>query len=406
MQHRSFGLAALTTEMVKSGDRILDLGPLSSGTTQAFLRLNCQCHIEDLVEYLSENQNCGDPLKALEEHLLPKPANLKFDVILCWDLLNFLDLDVIQHLIRLLQPHLKQGTILHTMRYTGRQQPHKPRRFRLLENFCFEYVDDPSYPEVASKGHSTVTLLKCMDRFSLFNSLMKREGMDQNVTEHFLEYESVTSRNQVRSGGASDVSAYFRNVREDERIAMPGVEKAMSCINTLTTSPTVLECGRKNGRNIDALKKKVGSLYVEDLHASMAWQKKLHGDESGFSASIFSMDPGARLDGVFLWDLLNFYSPQQIQQLGELLGARMTPGAALHFVVYKSAQIPERPATFEVLDDGQVAVTGIAAGKCSRSLSSTAELMRLLPGYRLHNHQIGRLPSGDSYQEFVLQYKP
>ncbi|WP_105103051.1 hypothetical protein [Microbulbifer pacificus] len=402
MQHRSFGLAALTTEMVKSGDRILDLGPLSSGTTQAFLGLNCQCHIEDLVEYLAENQHADDPLAALEEHLIPKPASLKFDVILCWDLLNFLDLDVIQHLIHLLEPHLKQGTILHTMRYTGRNQPHKPRRFRLLDNFCFEYVDDPSYPEVASKGHSTVTLLKCMDRFSLFNSLMKREGMDQNVTEHFLEYDSVTSRNQVRSGGASDVSAYFRQVRDDERMEFIGVHKALE---VLPERATVLDCGRKNGRNIDALKKKVGSLYVEDLHASLTWRKKMHGESSDFSESMFSFDPGTRLDGVFLWDLLNFCSPSQIQALAELLAGRMNSGGTLHFLVYKSSQQPERPAMFEVLEDARVAVTGIAEGQRARALGSTADLMRLLPGYRLFSHHLGRLPSGHSVQEFVLQLK-
>ncbi|QIL90163.1 hypothetical protein ACONUD_19075 [Microbulbifer harenosus] len=402
MQHRSFGLAALTTEMVKSGDRILDLGPLSSGTTQAFLGLNCQCHIEDLVEYLADSQFASDPLVALEEHLLPKPASLKFDVILCWDLLNFLDLEVIQHLIRLLEPHLKQGTILHTMRYTGRHQPQKPRRFRLLDNFCFEYVDDPDYPQVPSRGHSTVTLLKCMDRFSLFNSLMKREGMDQNVTEHFLEYDSVVSRNQVRSGGASDVSAYFRHVRDDERMAFVGVQKALE---VLVEESSVLDCGRKNGRNIDALKKKVGTLYVEDLHASLAWRKKMHGENSGFSESMFSFDPGTGLDGVFLWDLLNFCSQQQIQALGELLSGRMRPGGILHFLVYKSSRQPRRPAMFEVLEDARVVVTGCTEERCERRLGSTADLMRLLPGYRLFSHHLGRLPSGDAVQEFVLQLK-
>lgn len=402
MQHRSFGLAALTTEMVKSGDRILDLGPLSSGTTQAFLGLNCQCHIEDLVEYLTDSQHASDPLAALEEHLLPKPANLKFDVILCWDLLNFLELDVIQHLIRLLEPHLKQGTILHTMRYTGRNQPHKPRRFRLLDNFCFEYVDDPDYPQVSSKGHSTVTLLKCMDRFSLFNSLMKREGMDQNVTEHFLEYDSVASRNQVRSGGASDVSAYFRQVRDDERMEFVGVQKSLE---VLAANSTALDCGRKNGRNIDALKKKVGALYVEDLHASLAWRKKMHGENSGFSESMFSFDPGTRLDGVFLWDLLNFFSSQQIQALGELLAGRMNPGGIVHFLVYKSSRQPARPAMFEVLEDARVVVTGCVEERSERRLGSTADLMRLLPGYRLFSHHLGRLPSGEAVQEFVLQLK-
>ncbi|WP_428819164.1 hypothetical protein [Microbulbifer sp. MCCC 1A16149] len=402
MQHRSFGLAALTTEMVKSGDRILDLGPLSSGTTQAFLGLNCQCHIEDLVEYLTENQSCSDPLAALEAHLLPKPANLKFDVILCWDLLNFLDLEVIEHLIQLLKPHLKQGTILHTMRYTGRNQPEKPRRFRLLEDFCFEYVDDPEYPEVPSKGHSTVTLLKCMDRFSLFNSLMKREGMDQNVTEHFLEYDSVTSRNQVRSGGASDVSAYFNTVKDDERLEFAGIEKALAA---LPAASTVLDCGRKNGRNIDALKKKVGALYVEDLHASLAWRKKTHGEGTGFSESMFSFDKGARLDGAFLWDLLNYCSLEQVQALGDLLAERMNTGATLHFLVYKSAQQPERPSMFEVLEDGRVAVTGVSTKRCARNLGSTADLMRLLPNYRLYSHHLGRLPTGESFQEFVLQLK-
>lgn len=400
--HRSFGLATLVSEMINTGDRILDLGPMSSGTTEAFLKRNCQCHIEDLVEYLSDNQGSHDPLEALEQHLIPKPKSLKYDVILCWDILNFLSLEVIEHLMNLLAPHLKQGTILHTMRYTGSNQPNKPRRFRLGDDFCYEYIEDDSYPQVASKGHSTVTLLKRMHRFSLFNSLMKREGMDKNVTEHFLEYDSQTSRKQIRSGGASDISRYFTTASNAQPIELEGFKTVLA---ELPEQSLMLECGPKNGRNLEFLQRHVGALYTEDLFSSMAWRQK-NLDCQALSESLLVFDGSRGFDAVLLWNLLDFCLPEQIQQLGILFKEKMTPEAKLHLLMVKSSGLPQKPPQFDVVNDSYVKIHGELSGSISNVSLSTTDLLRLLPDYKIASHHFGRLPSGESYLEFILQLKP
>lgn len=84
--HHSLALATVINKMVAEGSTILDLGSMSTGTTGAFLNLRCKCYVEDLNEYIDElHMNGGDPIQHLEQHLIKKPDNLKFDFVLCWD---------------------------------------------------------------------------------------------------------------------------------------------------------------------------------------------------------------------------------------------------------------------------------------------------------------------------------
>ncbi|GLS27198.1 class I SAM-dependent methyltransferase [Marinibactrum halimedae] len=407
MYHRSFGLAKLVSDMMKPGFRILDLGALSFGTTQAFLKQKCQCHVEDLIEYLAELKEGEDPIAALSEHLIPKPSNLKFDVVLCWDILNFLELDVIEHLIHCLAPHLKAGTVLHTMRYTG-QLPEHPRRFKLLDDFCFEYVDDTSYPRIKAKGHSTVTLLKRMHRFSLCNTLMQRDGMDKNVTEHLLEYESTTSKQRLHGSLSGSVSTYFTDQALRDRAQFPGIVKLFK---QLPDNARLLDCGRKAAQNRDATVRHAKELFMEDLFASMSWQKKIAPDHANdapstknhLSEAMLRFTNGTTFDAILLWDFLNFCTQTQVQQLNSALLPMLQTGTLLHFVMFKGKGRPNTPAIFEMQNNGEVTIKGDVTGNHPRDIQSTAELMRLLPKYKLHAHHFGRLVTGESYQEFVLQ---
>ena len=403
MQHHSFGLAALNKEIIQPGYRILDLGPLAVGTTQAFLQMNCPCYIEDLIEFFTDNQQSSDFKAALQDHLLAKPEKIKFDVVLCWDLLNFLSADLITHLIELLQPNLKAGTLLHAMIYTGSKAPQRPAKFKLLQDFTYETADDPDYPCVPYQGHSTVTLMQSLGRFNLSNSLVQRQGMRKDLIEYFFEYDSGTPAGKVRPGSASDVATYFTSSDVGKALSLSGLDAAMSAARKSPVS-RVIDCGSRSGRNVGALQQQVGELFVLDLHAAVQWHKRRGEDGSQAIRSAFSKFADmAPCDAILVWDLLSFYSASEALVLSELLLSKLKPSGLLHIVFCKRERQAQRPSVFEVQPDGRVLVKEFPLGQEQAHYSNMTEIIRALPRLQLVDQGHGKLPSGAFYHELTLK---
>ncbi|TQV68153.1 hypothetical protein FKG94_23980 [Exilibacterium tricleocarpae] len=197
-QNHSPGLATLVKDLARDlvgeGGNILDLGPPASGAARAFLNLKCKCHVEDLVEYL-EQVSRDDPAanQKLNDHLLPKPEGLKFDLVLGWDIFSFLAFDTIASLMARLSPHFKQGTVLYILAYTDTTAPIKPKRFKMLEDFSCRTAGD-AYRVNAIKPHSGAELLEYMQEFSLRGKLIESETMADNITEVLLTFDPSLSQ--------------------------------------------------------------------------------------------------------------------------------------------------------------------------------------------------------------------
>ncbi|WP_193164891.1 hypothetical protein [Microbulbifer hainanensis] len=403
MQHHSFGLAALNQEIIQPGYRILDLGPLAVGTTQAYLQMNCPCYIEDLIEFFADNQGVSDVKTALSRHLVAKPERIKFDVILCWDLLNFLSAEVIAYLVELLQPNLKPGTLLHAMIYTGARAPQRPAKFKLLRDFNYEMADDPEYPAVAYQGHSTVTLMQSLGRFNLSNSLVQRQGMRKDLLEYFFEYDSGAQAGNVRPGSTSDVTTYFASADIGEALRLSGLDSALLSARKSPVS-RIVDCGPRSGRNIGALQKQVGELFLLDLHAAIQWRKQRGEDGCQAIRSAFSKyESLTPCDAVLAWDLLSYYSPEEARVLSELLLSKLKPGGLLHIVFSKRQRLAKRPSVFEVQPDQSVFVKEFPVGEEAGHFANLTEIIRALPRLQLVDQGHGKFPSGAFYHELALK---
>lgn len=403
MQHHSFGLAALNQEIIQPGFRILDLGPLAVGTTQAFLQMNCPCYIEDLIDFFAENQQAPDLKTALREHLVAKPEKIKFDVILCWDLLNFLSAELIAYLVELLQPNLKSGTLMHAMIYTTVNGPSRPAKFKLLQDFTYETADDPEYPRAPYQSHSTVTLMQSLGRFNLSNSLVQRQGMRKDLIEYFFEYDRGAPAGKVRPGGSADVATYFSAAETASALSLTGLAGAMDSARRSPVS-RVIDCGPRSGRNVGALQRQVGELFVLDLHEAIQWRKKR--GEDGCQAIRSAFDKFADLepcDAILTWDLLSFYSPKEVSELSELLLSRLKPRGLLHIIFVKRERLAQRPSVFEVQADERVLVKEFPIGAETAHFTNLAELIRALPRLQLVGQGHGKLPGGAFYHELTLK---
>lgn len=406
--HLSLGLSTIIAKMAVKGDTILDLGPLSTRTTSLFLQLRCHCFIEDMHDYINDlNQDNTYPLEKLGEFLLEKPKGITFDYILCWDLFNFLPLETIQHLMMLLKPFLKPGTILHTIRYIGTATPALPKSFKHIDHFNYQVEDtqllNQERSQIIPQAHTTIMLLRSLPEFSLYDTALNQQGMMKDVAEYLLEYESTTKNKLVKKRlNAQDVVSYFSQQTNNQAIEVIGLKKLL----TTSSLASVLEVGPKNGRQVSYLNSQCENLYIEDIYSSLSWHNKIIGNHSnGISQQLLKFPIQLKFDLVLMWDTFNFCTPLQVKMIGELLAKQLNPGAKLHILMHKGKAIPNKPAVFEVAGESSVNISGEITGDNPRNLKSVTELIRLLPTFKLWFHHLGGANTNHDYQEFILEYK-
>lgn len=117
--------------------QILDLGPASSANIAFFAQYRCRLHIEDCLHALAElrapSEDGDPPLEAQLDRALQLSTHHPFDVILVWDLLNYLDRPVIKALAGHLAPAIGRETLVHAYLYPRQTMPERPNRFRITE---------------------------------------------------------------------------------------------------------------------------------------------------------------------------------------------------------------------------------------------------------------------------------
>jgi len=135
--HRSLALAAVLAELPpESRLSVLDLGP-AVGANLEFLsaRYRCRLHVADLWRSAGTHRLAdpeADPA-ALFRELLPLGAAPAIDLVLAWDLLNYLRRDQIRALADHLAPACRPGGRLFAMVLIGREIPRQPLTYELRE---------------------------------------------------------------------------------------------------------------------------------------------------------------------------------------------------------------------------------------------------------------------------------
>ena len=403
-QHQSFALATVINNMVTENNVILDLGSMSTGSTGVFLNRKCTCYVEDLNEYLDELDSSGDPIEQLTQHLLDKPATLKFDFVLCWDILNYLPPDVLQHLMNCLSPHFKEGTILHTMRYVGQTMPDKPGSFRILDDFNFQ-MNSESETRVPTNPLSTMDLLKRMGSFTMRKTMMNQEGMQNDVTEHLLEYGKAAFGKNLKRNTQAEQKLYTSHGATYNAIKMPGLNNSLQHIKTQPNN-TVLVAGKKSGHSLSVLNSIAENLFIEDVFSIMNWRRKVAANGELFiSENTLKFSADVSFDLVLLWDLFNFFETHQAELLIQRLERHLKPGTLVHCLLFKSDGRPEIPAQFVLNNDYSVMVKGDVNGEQQRHISTTAQLSKLMPQFIIRNSHFGYLDTENHYFEFLFEYK-
>lgn len=186
--HKSLALAALYQRL--RHDRkyhILDLGPALGANIEFFSQFRCKLYIEDFYQSIAEEIAAAGtetaPPEQLYQKLLPYAEDVRFDVILCWDLFNYLQPQELQALLKHLARHCQRGTLLLSLVATHRQIPAQPTLFKILddEHLIYEMDSSDLRPSIEYKPRD---LKQLMQGFQTANTFQLRSGMQEFLFIH------------------------------------------------------------------------------------------------------------------------------------------------------------------------------------------------------------------------------
>lgn len=164
---------------------IMDLGPAQAATVAFFNSFRCRLDIIDLPSELERIDAAADPLllKEQAESVLPTHRNEATDIVLCWDLLNYMQRPLLTAVMERVAVRLQPGSLVHALIvYSSRHMPVSPGNyFPGNDSGGADYlVNMPVTTEVREAPQYTPeTLLRCMPAYRVERAVLLSNGMQE-----------------------------------------------------------------------------------------------------------------------------------------------------------------------------------------------------------------------------------
>jgi hypothetical protein len=183
--YKSLGLQALLDRVQHDQSySILDLGPALEANVRFWSEFSCLLYIYDFYRSFREMKAAvgaaEDFEKSVFSGLLAFSADTVFDIILAWDLFNYLDLRELEVIVQMLSRWCRRGTRLFALVSHRPKISVSPMMFRILnrEQLAYEIPDRLSRP---CPRHSPRDIARMMGRFIISRSFQSRHGIQEYV---------------------------------------------------------------------------------------------------------------------------------------------------------------------------------------------------------------------------------
>ena len=178
----SRGLSLIREKLAKSPRReVLDLGPPINANLEFFREFRCRVRIQNLYAELIHHPSFRvcEPARnrrLVLDEILSDCQGVRYDLILAWDLIDYLDQETVLSLIQSLAAYCYNGTCLYLMVSTVELIPPVPSRFSLLSDKHMRYQPASGEPIIGSR-HSTRAIERMLPGFRLRHSFLSAQGI-------------------------------------------------------------------------------------------------------------------------------------------------------------------------------------------------------------------------------------
>lgn len=160
---------------------VLDLGSAHAKTLELFNRFRCRIEIVDARHDIESLNGIGEArdLVAAVTALLPRTGPDALDIVLCWDLLNYLDRRALAALMAALAARTRPGGLAHALIvYLESRMPTRPGDYVPLQDFRLQNLAQ-SRAERAAPRYSPEDLKLCMPGFGIDRGRLLGNGMQE-----------------------------------------------------------------------------------------------------------------------------------------------------------------------------------------------------------------------------------
>ncbi|HEY7773231.1 MAG TPA: hypothetical protein VIC26_08610 [Marinagarivorans sp.] len=342
----SFISQALTTNKSR---RVLDLGSASAASFNFFMRKSCTVRFENVslfvADQIADTPEGGDPAelrKHLEDYLGGFRSHEKFDVVLAWDLFNFLDLETISWLMTKLGKYCHDKSLLHSVRYISKS-PSVPVQFQIVNESAVKshvggtLVRDYEY-------HPLPDLVRNLPYYHLDTSFNQQAGMPKDIGEDVFRFLPA-KKNVLRHSAKMELPS----VKAD---TLPGAEhrsyalESMCDYLTHIESPKILDLGARISSNEEFYRNFSNDIVFAEIFQDL--KRDISSDEILFKEKLFNCAPDDKFDVIFAWGLLGYCTQNQLLALKERLLPHIHSGTKIHVVIYAGYTQPTTPDKYYI----------------------------------------------------------
>ncbi len=160
---------------------VLDLGSVRPETVALLTPFRCRLEIADLAGGLEalDAEPDRELRRKMVEQMLPPPRREPTDLVLCWDLLNYLQRPAIATLMECIAARLRPGAFAHALIvYSGTTMPATPSQFApLADGRLIESVMTDA--RRTAPRYSPEDLGRCMRGYRSESAMLLRNGMQE-----------------------------------------------------------------------------------------------------------------------------------------------------------------------------------------------------------------------------------
>ena len=404
VQHRSPSLTAIFNAL-KLGQKVhvLDLGSCDPVNYTFFYPFSLRVQYANFDENLAHNvQLSTEEFKChIESFFSGLNESRKFDVVLGWDILNFMSLEQIVIFFDVLKTFVNTDALIYFLLYTGTHSV-KPNKFKINDQYTVS-VSSLSDQEFFRDNLTSVGLLKSLPNYYMLRNYRNLYGMMPGLVEHIFCFNphSVYQRRELPAAEITDADMLV-----ETNLYSPSI----NMLRSTASQQHVLDLSKKNILNEDVWRRYFVNVTFDDLPSVMGKLRCLTVDDvdTYLSTSTFlNLSPDKKFDVVVLWDLLTFVSLEFAEELGRRVERYCHDGTLLIVMMHTGLMIPESPLPLLLTQSG----IGIDARKKPKDIQrsklplSSYQIQKAFPNFYIQETFGARVGMYKGITEYVFVYK-